>query len=102
MQVLNSNHFYLNTPGCPNSWLHLASVGHGVREFMCFMSVKNGCVYIEEVTGGTGPDFIEDEELAKEIKDFLDKKNLLNITKPPIPDKEWYPKGKRAKPNKKR
>lgn len=85
MKVINSNRFQL--PGAPG-WIHLATVQHNAREFLCFAFAPRAQVYIEEVSGGSLL-FIKDEFLHKEINDFLVEEGLLLMSKPLIPDKDW-------------
>jgi len=89
-KLINSNRFYL--PGTKNKWLHLATVTYGVREFICFSNVDNQKIYIEEITGGTGPNLIKDDSLLEALHQFLTEKTILNMMRPLIPDNIWYRK----------
>lgn len=91
MKLIDSNRFYL--PGTHERFLHLASVHHGVREFMCFMDVRTQKVYIEEVTGGH-LEFVEDDSLVSDIHCFLIETGVLDVGKPTLPDTDWLRKGK--------
>lgn len=86
MRLSDTNRYYL--PG--TTALHLATVIDGVREYICFH--LNEKIYIEEITGGRGPDFIEDDTLATELHNFLTYHKVLDANKPLIPDDQWYKK----------
>lgn len=88
MKIINSNRFFLNVPAQPNQWLHLATVQHGLREYMCFQDKLTEEVYIEEVTGGL-LEKIEDDSLAQDLENFLAYNNILNINRPILADKDW-------------
>lgn len=87
-KLADTNRFYLK--GTNNQWLHLATVHYGLREFMAFVNVNEPAhAYIEEVTGGRGPDRIEDDALAEALYQFLLERRVLLIDKPTLPDDEW-------------
>lgn len=88
MKLINTNRFYLQ--GTPA--LHLATVTKGVREYVCF--ALNGKIYIEEISGGH-LEFIEDDQLAEDLHNFLTEKRVLDATKPLLPDYLWL----KGKPN---
>jgi hypothetical protein len=88
MKLIDTNRHYLK--GTNDRFLHLATVQMGVREFICFADLlTRKPPYIEEVTGGH-LEFIEDEQLAKALEDFLRYHKVLSMTKPLLPDAEWY------------
>lgn len=78
-KLLNTEKFYLNIPNSPMRWLHLATVGHGVKEYIFFMDRTNGQHYIEDITGAQ-LDFIEDDELWHAIANFLDENGFTTFT----------------------
>jgi len=88
MKLIDSNRYYLQ--GTNNTWLHIATVQDSLREFMCFAQVSTLKIYIEEITGGGGPYFIEDQSLAQAIHDFLVDRGVLDMSKPLLPDDKWY------------
>lgn len=59
------------------TFLHLATIHYGVREYMCVVDQRTNKVYIEEISVGT-LEFIEDDSLAQGIRDFLDDKGVLD------------------------
>jgi len=87
MKVINSNRFYF--PG--TTALHLASIQDGLKEYICFY--LDGKIYIEEITGGH-LEFIEDDNLAEELLNFLTLQKILDPTKPLLTDKQWYNLGR--------
>lgn len=91
MKLADSNRFYL--PNTHKQYLHLATVQDGLREYLCFANVRTQQIYIEEVTGGQ-LEFIEDDQRAAALHDFLVECGVLVMNKPLLPDKEWYSLGK--------
>ncbi len=89
-KLINSNRFYL--PGTNSRFLHIATVQRSIKEYLCFADTTTSKIYIEEITGGAGPFFIEDEKEAEAIHNFLTEKGILNMTKPLIPDNKWFVK----------
>ena len=88
-KLINSNRFCLaNTK---NRFLHLGTVQYNLREFMCFADRKTAKIYIEEITGGS-LEFIKDDKLAEALHQFCIDKKVLDMTKPLLPDTEWYKK----------
>jgi hypothetical protein len=77
MKLLNSNKFFLN--GTKNRYSHLATIGDGLKEYMCFIDNKTMKVYIEQITGGH-LEFINDDQLANELASFLADKGITKIT----------------------
>jgi len=92
MKLIDTNRYYL--PNTTKQYLHLATIQHGVREFLCFAQVKSQKIYIEEITGGQ-LQFIEDDSLAEGLHNYLTERNVLNINKPLLPDKQWHNLGKK-------
>lgn len=80
MKLLNSNRFYL--PG--TAALHLASISDGLREYICFH--LEGRLYIEEITGGIGPQRIEDDDLHTDLCRFVEYHRLCDL---PMVSDEW-------------
>ncbi len=76
MKILNSDRFSL--PGTNGRFTHLATVQDGLHEFLCMYDLLEHKCYIEEVIGGQLC-FIEDDNVAKDIADFLCEKNITNI-----------------------
>ena len=91
-KLINSNRFPL--PGTNNRFLHLATVQDSIKEYICFVDTRTTQIYIEEITGGAGPFFIEDDSVVQDITNFLTEKGTLDISKPLIPDNIWYSKKK--------
>lgn len=88
MKLINTERFYLETPQDPKTWLHLASIHHNIREFMCFANTRSGQVYIEEITGGH-LELIEDDVLFQELHGFLCMHGVLDMTRPLFSDFKW-------------
>ena len=93
MKLANTNRFFLDVQNAPRTYLHLATIFEGVKEYVCFADVKKQIVYIEEATGGHF-ERIEDDSLAEGIHNFLVDRKVLDMSKPLLPDKEWYNVGK--------
>ena len=91
MKLMDSNRFWL--PGTDKKYIHLASVSHGVHEYLCFANAETNQVYIEEVTGGH-LEFIEDDALAEEIQQFLIHHKVLLMARPLLSDDDWLRRGK--------
>ena len=87
MKLISKDRYYLK--GTQNQFLHLATVHDSVREYMCFANVVTRQIYIEEITGGGGPHFIDDDSLALAIQQFLEDRGVLDMTKPLMSDHEW-------------
>ncbi len=85
-KLLNSNRYYL--PNTDNRFLHLATVHHSVREYICFADTKTQNIYIEEITRGI-LQWISDDKLVESNSSFLTEKNGLDISKPLLEDKDW-------------
>lgn len=92
MRLVDSNRFYL--PNTNGQYLHLATVQRNLREYICFAHVATQQVYIEEITGGS-LEFIEDDQLAAALHDFLVDTGALRMDRPLLPDKEWHNMGKK-------
>ena len=86
MKLINTNRFYLE--GTQNQFLHLATVHHGVQEYMCFAQRATQQIYIEEITGGS-LQFIDDDSLVEGITRFLEDRKVLDMHKPLMSDDEW-------------
>ena len=67
-------------------WLHLATVIHNTREFMCFADTALTKIYLEEIVGGHLEE-IEDG-VAHELNNLLIMAGVLDMTKPLLPDEE--------------
>jgi len=91
MKLIDSNRYYL--PGTSGRWIHIATVHHGLREYMCFADRSNNKMYIEEITGGS-LEFIDDDSLAQGLADFVTDRCVLDVTKPLLSDNEWLRKSK--------
>lgn len=89
-KLINTNRFYL--PGTNNQFLHLATVQNGVQEYICIGEVKTAKIYIEDITGGGGPFYIKDDCLVEALTQFLTERDVLNMSRPLIPDSVWYQK----------
>jgi hypothetical protein len=66
-------------PGTKQRFWHMATLHMGFREFMVFRDRLTQQVYIEEITGGHGPNFIADQQLAEELANFSREKGILKI-----------------------
>lgn len=86
-KLTDTNRFALK--GTNGRFVHLATIHRGVREFMCFADKTTAQIYIEEISGGQLV-FIADDSLAQGLSDFLNEAGVLNLTKPIIPDSQWY------------
>lgn len=86
MKFLDRNKYALK--GTNGRFFHLASIQHGVREYMCFVDKHTTKIYIEEITGGH-LEFIKDESLANELAAFCTAKGVLNTNQPFMPDDIW-------------
>lgn len=76
IQILNSKRFPLR--GTNGRFVHLATLGWNLREFLCFLDTKTGQVYIEEITGGH-LEYIQDESLWEALALFAREKGLTTI-----------------------
>jgi len=76
-KILNNNRFLLK--GTNGRFVHLATIGYGVREFMVFLDQKTLTTYIEEITGGH-LSRIFDDELWDALAQFV-KDKQLNIVR---------------------
>jgi len=92
MKIIDSNRYYL--PNTHKEYIHLATIQHQLREYICFAHVSTQKVYIEEITGGS-LEWIADDGLAQALHDFLQDRAVLDMKRPLVPDKEWYTLGKR-------
>jgi hypothetical protein len=59
---------------------------------MCFSDNLYGKIYIEEITGGH-LEFISDDSLAESLMKFLEQHNVLDMSKPMLPDNKWLKPG---------
>ena len=75
-KIQNLNPFPLQ--GTNKRFIHLATVHSNLREFMCFIDLEEERMYVEEMTGGS-LSFIDDENLASDLQDFLTEKGVLVI-----------------------
>jgi hypothetical protein len=76
MKLINTNRFYLK--GTNNQFLHIATVQDGLHEYMAFYDCINKKLYLESIDGGK-LEYIEDDQLAKDLADFLFDKNITNL-----------------------
>ena len=79
-KVISSDIRQLTIGNSSVKWLHLATIHHSVREYMCFLEVASNNCYVEEVTGGQLRR-IDDEELANDLAKFCDEYGLTSITR---------------------
>jgi len=84
MKLKNTERYYL--PGTKGQYIHLATVTHNTREFMCFADRVTNKIYIEETTFGNLM-YIQDDQLARGLYEFLLVHNILDMSKPLIVDK---------------
>jgi len=92
MILKDSNRYYLQ--GTNQRFMHLATLHHGLREYMCFTDKETNKVYIDEITGGSLA-FIQDDKLAQALTDYLTYLGILDINKPTVIDNEWLRKPKK-------
>lgn len=91
MKLKYTNRYYL--PGTRDQWIHLATIIHNTREFICFADCFTSQIYIEETTMGNLM-YIEDDSLVEEIANFLREVGILDVAKPFLPDTNWLRAGK--------
>jgi len=86
--------------------LHLATIGYGLREFVCMLDRRTNKVYIEEVVlqGNDNEGnvwcnfkFIQEDELAFDLAKFCEMKGVLDMKKImekliDMDKKTWIPK----------
>jgi hypothetical protein len=89
VKLIDTNRYYLK--GTNREWLHIATVQDSLKEYICFTNVKTKQVFIESITGGH-LEYIPDDALAQELNDFLVFNGVLDMSKPLLPDTEWYKK----------
>jgi len=92
--LTNSNRFYL--PGTRNQFLHLATIAHNFKTYMCFVDKKTEQTYIENISSGQ-LEFIEDDSLVQSIVNFLIEQGIIQAAKPTLPDSLWLPTNKTKK-----
>lgn len=68
MKLIDTNTFPLQ--GTQGRCLHLATIHHGIREFMHYVDLLERKFYLEEITGGT-IQTIKDNSLFEELDNFL-------------------------------
>jgi hypothetical protein len=90
MRFILKNTDLFEMPG-DDKFLHLASIGYGLREFIAFVCIRGdykGQCYIEEVVlqSNSKKDdvtahlkFIDDDNLAEDLMRYLEDKKLLDI-----------------------
>ena len=61
-----------------DTFYHLATIQHGVREYICMIEKVTQRCYIEEVTGGT-LSFIEDDSLAIALSKFCEEQGVTDM-----------------------
>lgn len=84
-KLVNTNRYEL--PGTNGRFIHLATINDGLREYMCFFDSQEQKCYIEETTHGK-LEFIEDDNVAKDLSDFLFDKKVTDMKYGlPTPDK---------------
>jgi len=77
MKLLNTNRFYLI--GTHNRFVHIATIQNGFHEYMAFYDSIEKKFYVEEISA-SGLVYIEDDNLAKELGDFLFHKKITDLT----------------------
>jgi len=77
IKILNGNRFYLK--GTNNRFMHLATMTRGFNEYICFVDMHTSECYIEQITGGS-LSFIDDDDLVRELKYYLDQAKILDAT----------------------
>lgn len=75
MKLINSNRYYL--PG-QTRFIHIATCIDGLKEYICMIDTKTQQCYIEELTY-RGLEFIEDDNIVKDIQGLLESKHLLDM-----------------------
>lgn len=74
IQVLNSERFFLKGTG--KSYVHVATLGKGLKEYMVLLDTRVGTTYIEEITGGSLKAIEEDEEW-NELVQFAKEHSMM-------------------------
>lgn len=74
-QLISSKQYWL--PGNNNGerWLHVATIGKGIREYMFFVDAQRGVSYVEEITGGNLIQ-ISDDNLWNDITSYIQSLGL--------------------------
>jgi len=98
IKLVDTNQFAL--PGTNERFIHIATLVKGVQEFMYFVDLETQHRYLEAITGGH-LEFIEDEELVKELEEKLDAAKIsyeqflprrFLIQQPDVPNKSYFTK----------
>jgi hypothetical protein len=83
MQVTDTRRFVLE--GTNRVWLHLGTIQHNLREYMCLANRITKKIYIEEISGGH-LEFIWDDSLVLELSNLFREAGCTDMTKPLVPD----------------
>ncbi len=84
MKITDSNRYFL--PNTNGRFVHLATVQNSIKEYICFFDLQDRRCYIEDITTGN-LEFIQDDELAKELSEFLFDNHITDIKYGlPVPD----------------
>lgn len=70
-KVVDTNRFWLKVNSQPNTWLHIASIQAGLREYVYFYNVKTSKLYIEEITTGK-LEMIKENNLFEELSALIE------------------------------
>lgn len=85
MKVTDTNRFFL--PG-QKIFLHLATVQHLGRTYICFADTQQtDKIYIEEYNGHLV--FVDDDSLVEEIANYLRELKVLDMGRPLLDDNSW-------------
>lgn len=79
-KIISSDICELTMGNSSVKWLHLGTIHHGVREYMCFLEVAGNDCYIEEITGGHLAR-IDDDQLANDLAKFCDERGITSMTR---------------------
>ena len=75
-KLLDTKKFFLQVNGAERRFLHMATVGSGLREYILLMDTVTKKVYLNDITGGRLEEIESDDEF-KEIYAFLYDKGIV-------------------------
>jgi hypothetical protein len=75
-KLIDTNRYYLE--GTQQRFIHVASIGLGLREFMLMLDTHTQKAYCEEITSGRLIQ-IEEDNLLEDIIEFVREHKLLQV-----------------------
>lgn len=75
-KLIDTNRYFLE--GTRNNFIHIASIGRGLREFVLLLERSTKKVYLNEITGGN-LEYIDDDSLYEDLMNFVEEKKLVTI-----------------------